>query len=157
NERKNVVALQKLLEQFNEFEGGGKVSPLQVDQVKIQLLQGQNTVLQRQVDLRDSLDRFKLQLGVPVNTLLDLDAAPLQPMLDHLAKIEDVFDDSTASLEELKKFGVAAEAGKLRASLRKYFTETRVVEGTPFRVQFNARWDEWAPAKLNDKQLAARL
>src|SRR5439155_17264962 len=58
NERKNVKALEEALKLFNGFKEGGDISQLQVDQVETRLLQGRSTVLQREQDYHDSLDRF---------------------------------------------------------------------------------------------------
>ena len=64
-----------------QIEEGGDVSQLQVDQTESQLLQGRSTVLQEEVDYRDALVRFKLQLGLPPNVPLELDDAPLRPLV----------------------------------------------------------------------------
>jgi outer membrane protein TolC len=157
NEEKNVALLQKFLPLFVEYEKGGRIEPLQVDQVRGQLLQAQSTVLQRGLDLRDSLDRFKLQLGLPVNLPLELDQTPTKPLQDHLQEIESVFSDFTTSVEALKKLSGFEQVGQIRANLRRFLVETPTVRGTPFQKEFLSRWDAWAPTKVSDDALARQL
>ncbi len=72
-ERRNVATLQQYLQRFKAFAEGGVVSQLQVDQVNQQLLQGQTTVLQDELVLKNLLDSYKIQLGLPPTTSLELD------------------------------------------------------------------------------------
>ena len=46
NDRENVTSLEGFLKRFEALLGGGDISPLQRDQVELQLLQGRSTVLQ---------------------------------------------------------------------------------------------------------------
>ena len=93
------------------FREGGQQSDLQVGQVEVSLLTSQGQLLGSAgggggggggSGIRgylDSLDNFKLQLGLPMTVGLDLDNTPLRPMHLQLARFEDVYAD-LRNLEE---------------------------------------------------------
>lgn len=118
NEKKNVAQLEKLLAQFRDFQEAGIVQKLQVDQVEQQLLGSRNNVLQTEVNYRDALDRFKLQLGLPPSIPLELDETPMQPLIEQFQRYENViqqFEAARAALasQEALEQGVGALAGQL--------------------------------------------
>ena len=125
NERKNVTAFEGFLKLFNAFKQGGDIGQVNVDQVEQQLLGSRFTVVQRETDYRDALDRFKLQVGVPTNLRLELDDAPIQPMAQQLQKFEQVF----AQFDEARKTAESLEA--LENFLGTQFGRTMVVPVLP--------------------------
>jgi hypothetical protein len=151
NSRANVAALERILERFRAFGESGTIPQLQIDQVEQQLLQGRSDVLQRELDFRDSLDRFKLQLGVPTNLPLELDDGPLRPVAEHMRRYEQVFNQyseavdqaETGTPEEVRQKVAPEDAARLRGRLRQLFTDSAVVRGTQFRTTFPARWRSW--------------
>jgi outer membrane protein TolC len=157
NEQKNVSALEYLLRLFDDFEKGGKVSSLQVGQVRSQLLQGQSTVLQRAQDLRDGLDRFKLQLGLPTNVQLELERKPLREIEKHLQQYDLIPVHFKAALEEAKKAVDYNAPEKLRPRLREIIRTSAITQGTRFRDEFLPRWDEWGRDKMTDKEVEERV
>ncbi|MCI0460760.1 MAG: TolC family protein [Gemmataceae bacterium] len=166
NERKNVDSLTELLTRFRELEKGGTVAPLQVGTVKQQLLDGESTVLQRQQELRDGLDNFKLQLGLPVNVPLDLDQQAVRPLQEHFRRYEKIFADFKAVMADLKAASTQMEktllAGRpelvrMRGHLRRLFTESALAGGTAFSKEILDRWDEWAKSSVSDSELPRRL
>jgi outer membrane protein TolC len=116
NERANVTALESSLTLFEAVKERGDVSQLQVDQVELQLLQGRSTVLQRDQDLRDALDRFKLQLGAPPNLLLELDDEPLRPLYGQLKSYQQVLDEFEAARQEAEGKGLEDPAPRRAAA-----------------------------------------
>ena len=86
----NVVALEDFYRRFQAFEEGGDVSRLQVDQVEQQLLSGRASLLTRRNDTQNGYDQFKLQLGVPVPTPINLDDKPIDPLRGQIGKFEEV-------------------------------------------------------------------
>src|SRR5262249_4447211 len=64
-DQRNVTSLKDILKRFEAFVEGGDISQLQVDQVRQQLLGGMSSVLQDELSYQNSLDNFKMQLGMP--------------------------------------------------------------------------------------------
>lgn len=118
NQRKNVAALERLLVQFRDLLEGGLVQQLQVDQVEQNLLNSRNNVLQIELNYRNSLDRLKLQLGLPPEVELELEDTPLRPLSEQFVRNEQVirqFEEARAAViqqEELEQ-GVGALASFL--------------------------------------------
>lgn len=161
NERENVLALEEFLRQFIAFKGGGEISDLQVGQVEQQLLSSRALVLQREVELRDALDRFKLQLGLPTDTPLELDESILDPMVQQIARYRPVFDELETARKlaagddvrnDPQKLAERQDPAKLRDRLRDLFLNSAIVQGTRFREQIAPRWQRWekaTPDQLN--------
>ncbi|HXG12198.1 MAG TPA: TolC family protein, partial [Gemmataceae bacterium] len=112
NERRNVAALERLLEMFRAFREGELVTQLQVDQVEQQLLNSRNNVLNTELNYRDSLDRFKLQLGLPPGVDIELEASTLQPLVRQFSRYDVVvrqFAGAAGELERLRAEAIGAE------------------------------------------------
>jgi hypothetical protein len=107
-----------------------------------QLLTSRSTVLNDQLILRNNLDQFKLQLGVPTDVPLELDDSLIRPIDRHLARLRRVFaEDSAVQAEEVRLLRLDPAA--VRAELRRLLTELPIVQGTRFREDVLARLAEW--------------
>ena len=73
---------------------GGLVNQVQAGQVEQQLLRSIEGVLAAQANYRVSLDQLKQQLGLPMTVHIELDLAPLQPMIDLIEGYEKLFIDT---------------------------------------------------------------
>src|SRR5262249_16557844 len=151
----NIANLQAFLELFEGFKEGGDVSQLQVDQVEQQLLQGRSPLLTDQQDFYDAVDRFKLQLGLPVNLPLELDDAPLRPLKQQFQRYDQIFREFGAATREATALSTLPAAPRPREGLRRLFTTARIVQGTRFRTEFPPRWAAWE--KLSDDELRTKL
>lgn len=163
NQRRNVASLERLLRLYQAFREGGQQSPLQVSQVEVQLLNSRGALLNggggggsgiRQY--LDTLDNFKLQLGLPVTVPLELDDAPLRPIREQLAKFDELFAQAAALARDGAVHDRAAVAG-FRKRWLALFTDSPLVKGTAFANTIGERWASWAPEKLNEDQVRARL
>jgi hypothetical protein len=164
-DRENVRRLTQYVRLFEALAEGGELSQLQVDTLRQSLLQGQATVLQDELQLRNSLDSFKIQLGMPPRTHIELDLAPIEPLREQFRRIQQPIDEYQQLAEELrdanpdpnvpKKYRQPEEAGKLREKFRKLSRENELVQGTSFRERFQELWGLWE--KLTEEQLEARL
>jgi len=166
NQRQNVAALERLLKLYQAFREGGQQSDLQVGQVEVQLLNNRGALLGSSnpggggLGIRgylDTLDNFKLQLGLPVTVALELDDTPLRPIREQLARFEEVYEQSQALAFESSKYDPAAPVAQARARWRGFFTQSPLVKGTSFAKTIGERLDSWAPNKLTDEQVNARL
>jgi hypothetical protein len=165
NQQKNVSALERLLRLYQAFREGGQQSDLQVGQVEIQLLTSRGGLLGQGGGggggggggirgYLDSLDNFKLQLGLPLTVGLDLDSAPLNPIRRQLSRFEDVYADLARLEEEARKYNPDDPANQFRARWLRLLTESDLMKGTTFSKTIGPRWDIWA--KLSEDQLTAR-
>ncbi len=166
NQRKNVVALERLLQLYQAFREGGQQSDLQVGQVEVQLLTNRSQLLgsantgASQSGIRgflDSLDNFKLQLGLPITVPLELDDGPLRPIRQQLGRFEEVYAQVQQTELAAAKYDPAEPVAQFRARWRNLLTDSALVKGTPFAKSIGERLDSWAPAKLTDDQAATRL
>ena len=163
NQQQNVAALERLLRLYQAFREGGQQSDLQVGQVEVQLLTSRGQLLGSAGPgggggirgYLDSLDNFKLQLGLPLTVGLALDNTPLKPMRLQLGRFEDVYADLRQLEDEAIKFNPADPVAQFRPRWRRLFTESDLVKGTAFAKSFGGRWDAWA--KLTNDQLDARV
>jgi outer membrane protein TolC len=151
----NIAKLEQFLKLAQALEEGGEVSRLQVDQFEQQLLAGRTSLLTDQQQYLQSLDQFKLQLGVPTNLAIELDDSPFRPLTQQFRRYEDLFQEFTAaSTTEPDRFR-DLEPSKVRSELRRLFTSSALVRGTRFRTRIEASWGFWE--KLSDIELQKLL
>lgn len=155
NDRSNVTQLRALRKLFEAFKEGGDISQLQVDQVEQQLLQGESQVLQDELNYGNLLDQLKLQLGVPTDTALDLDDAPVRPLMTQFQRYSDIFAQFEAARERAIGQAPPDRAADVRPRLRELFTSSALVSGTRFRQSIAAAWAEWE--RRSDADLDASL
>ncbi len=155
NEKKNVEAIESYLGLFQNLKEGNAVPELQVLQVEQRLVQSRAVVLRRTQEYVDSIDNFKLQLGVPATLALELDESPLKPIRRQLQRFEGVYRD----LEDLEKAGSKYDpqepAAKFRDRWVTLLTESPLARGTAFAQAY----PEGAAAlrKLTAAELTARV
>src|SRR5205085_1394895 len=150
-DKENVNRLKYFLQLFEATKEGGDVSQLQVDQVKQQLYGGVSVLYNDQQQYLDAIDRFKAQLGLPTDLPLQLDDAPLRPLIEHFARYEQVFIQFREVNKEALKYNSAEAVARLRGELRRLFTTSPVVKGVRFRTEIPARWASWE--KLTQAEL----
>lgn len=154
NQANNVAELERILAFYHQLQGGGDVSPLQTAQVETQLLNNRSTLLQRELDLRDALDQFKIQLGVPTDLPLELDNGPVRTLTKQLDKLRDVFEHDRGLQREAKPLA-SQDPEKVRAEFRSRLPGVPLVQKTPFAEAVLDRWSAWE--KMSDDALEARI
>jgi hypothetical protein len=169
NQKRNIESLENLLKLYQAFREGGQQSDLQVSQVEQQLLASRNQLLgsgnsavnsgggqgQGIRGYLDTLDNFKLQLGIPLTTGLELDQTPLQPIRDQLGRFEAVYAQVKEAEAQARRYEPNVAANQSRARARQILTESPLVRGTPFATGIGARWAVWE--KLTNDELVKRL
>ncbi|MBI3412197.1 MAG: hypothetical protein HY040_28025 [Planctomycetes bacterium] len=151
---KYVKDLEKGLLLFEGFQEGGQVAPLQVEQVRSTLLQARNTVLSDSQNRANSLDQFKIQMGLPANLPLTLDdslARPITRVLDSYYEVLAQADSANRLIDAQDK--LAPE--KLRAFLVGLYASGPIARGTTFQKKTPASLATWA--KASDKELKSRM
>ncbi len=165
NQRKNVAFLGQLLKLYEAFREGGQQSDLQVGQVEVQLLNSRGQLLGSANPggggggsgirgFLDSLDNFKLQLGLPVTIGLDLDNTPLKPIREQLGRFEGIYADLAKFETVARQYNLSDPIAEFRPRWRRLLTESELVRGTTFAKGIGARLD--ALAGLTDDGLVAR-
>jgi outer membrane protein TolC len=151
----NIEKLEYFLELARAVQEGGDISQLQVDQFEQSLLRGRTSLLTDQQQYLQSLDQFKLQLGLPTEIPIELDDAPFRPLNQHFQRYEEFFKEFEAATKEPLRFGTPEFVARLRGELRRIFTSSAIVRGTRFRIQIEANWGVWE--KLSPDELGKRL
>jgi hypothetical protein len=151
----NIEKLEAYLQLAEAIKEGGDISQLQVDQFEQQVLQRRTTLLTDQQQYLQSLDQFKLQLGLPTNLLIELDDTPFRPLNQQFQRYEDLFNEYLAASEEPARFGTPEDVPVVRRELRRLLTTSAMVRGTRFRTRIEAAWAAWE--RLSADQLRQRL
>jgi outer membrane protein TolC len=121
---------------------GGDITELQVEQFEQQVLTRQTNLLSDQLQYWQSLDSFKLQLGLPTALPIELDPTPFRPLNQQFQRYEDLFNQFVDASEKPNALSTA-DASRVRGELRRIFTNSALVRGTRFRNQIEARWSAW--------------
>ena len=103
NQRVNVTVNQKNLAQLQAFFEANRLTRLQVEQAKQQLVDGESQLLALEAGYQDQLDSFKVQMGVPP----DLAVRIQDPLLSRFDLITPTMSGTqnavTAILSQLQK------------------------------------------------------
>jgi hypothetical protein len=154
-DQENIDVLSSILLRYRGLLEGDVVAPLQVQNVEQQLLSGRTTLLLDQTQYLQSLDAFKLEIGVPTNLNIETDDSVLQPLLKQFRRARAVTDNESAAVKEATALIPLEHAPRLRRELLRLFTTSAIVRGTPFVKGIRGRWAEWE--KMSDNDLKARL
>jgi hypothetical protein len=154
-DKENIDTLTDFYKRFQGFLEGDVVQPVQVQSVEQQLLRARSSLLGNQQQYLDSLDRFKIQLGLPTALSLELDDAPLRPLLQQFRRSRAIIDQEHAASDEAGQFNTPEAAPRLRAELRRLFEGSTLSRGTTFARRIRQRWAAWE--KLSDQELKDRL
>jgi hypothetical protein len=155
NERENVADLSTTLDQYKEMQAIGDISELQVSRILQQLLSFKTSVINRELSLRDALDRFKYQLGLPIDLPLELDRTPLEPQLQQLARYSNLVDEFKKARQDSRKLNDPKKVDQLRNGLRNILKESEFVKGTQFKERLPKRWAAWEA--MTKDELTAKL
>ena len=104
NQEFNLRQLEPLLDQFRELFVRDRINSLQVAQFESTVYQQQQALLNLRVSYQNSLDQFKVTLGLPPTLPIKID----DPFLDRFNLISDEIGDRLALLGTLR--GVAGAA-----------------------------------------------
>jgi hypothetical protein len=151
----NIRNLQYFLKLFDGIKEGGDIGQLQVDTVEQQLLAGRNMLLSDQQQYYDAIDRFKLQLGVPLDVQIELDDSPLRPINQQFERYDLLFRQFSFASREGAKLERLEIGPKVRAELRRLLTTSDVTKGTRFQSEILPRWSVWE--KRTEKEMKDRL
>ena len=137
---KNVASFEYFFKLLKKYEDGGIVNPVQVYTMEQNLVKGIETMLQNWNQYRQSLDLFRIQLGLPTNLVLELDDEPIQPMYDLI----DLYEKTSiyyAQAMEASRMAASANfrANKVREDFRKVLQESNLVKPV---VHFQQRKEE---------------
>jgi hypothetical protein len=130
NQRENVESLAGFFDQYRQFQIVGEVPELQVSQVRQSLITAQTQVIQNELNLRDALDRFKLQLGVPPTTPLELDDGYLESQRDQLQRFQELTSQAAMARRKARALGSPDKLEGLRPGLRKILADSKIIRST---------------------------
>jgi hypothetical protein len=154
-DKENIDTLTDILKRYQGLLEGDVVQPVQVQSVEQQLLSARSNLVVDQQQYLDSLDRFKIQVGVPTSLDIELDDAQLRPLLQQFRRSRAIIEQEHAATDEVSRFNTLAAAPRLRAELLRQFEGSVLSRGTAFAKSIRTRWAVWE--KLSDKELKQRL
>jgi hypothetical protein len=148
----NIAKLQGFLKLARAMQEGGDISQLQTDQFEQQVLQGRTFLLRNQQQYLNSLDQFKLQLGVPTNLSIELEDTAFRPLNQQFQRYENLFRQFEAAGADIGRFSTPEQAARVRGEIRRVFTSAAIVQGTRFRSGIQADWAAWEKLSTDDLQ-----
>jgi hypothetical protein len=154
-DQENIDVLSGILQRFRGLLEGDVVGPLQVQSVEQQLLSGRATLLVDQAQYLQSLDSFKLEIGVPEKLSIEMDDSVLRPLMKQFRRARAIIENEQAAVAEASALIRLEQAPRLRSELHRLFEKSTIVRGTPFAGRIGARWAAWE--KLTDKEVDERL
>ena len=147
-EESNVEALQKVVRMFVDYEKGGQVSTLQVEQAELQLLQGRSDLLAAKQIRDDSIDSFKAQLGIPIDIPLVLDEERVRPITDQLKRYDTILLDYKVTVDNFDRLYDLEKLDNLHEQLDAIVKESSLTKGAKhFSETFPNRWKQWRELK----------
>jgi outer membrane protein TolC len=144
NARENLAQQQRNYDDIQSQFQGNKKSVVEVDQALQGLLGARQQILDAEIGLQNSLDGFKLTLGLPPRLPVELDDAPLERFVVISPEVQRLRDD-------LEQFRIARNKeldDKPEAeALKKYFDElAKLVDRTRGAIdQAEADLKSWKP------------
>jgi len=139
----NIRALEGFFRLAKALQEGGDISQLQTDTFEQQLIRGRQNLLGDKQKYLQAIDNFKLQLGVPTDTSLELDDSPFLPLNQQFARFESLFREFKTASAQPGRFSAPNQVGQVRVELRKLLTSSAFVRGTQFKTRIAARLDAW--------------
>ncbi|MCS7015618.1 MAG: hypothetical protein NZM42_05785 [Gemmatales bacterium] len=145
NNERIVVELERELERFRNLAGGfSGISELQVNQVEQAYREAQSTVLQSRVTYANTLDQFKLQLGLPTELPLQLDPSPMLPLRRQMDLLDQAVNGYTQRVNAIRELETRPEATSvLRQEIEKALTQSDYVRDTALPTSIIPRWQFW--------------
>lgn len=141
---RNVNELVELLKFYREFAKGGGLSPLQVDQVEQQLLDARTQLLAQEVFYLDSIEQFKLQLGLPTDLPLELNVNVLEDLREQLFRFQNLELSARKIGEAFTRMESLEDGtGTLRKELLELIRSATLTKGTKFASNFPERLAHW--------------
>ncbi len=117
NARENLKAQQRNYDDIQSQFQGNKKSVVEVDQALQGLLGARQQILDTEIGLQNSLDQFKLALGLPPRLPVELDDQPLEQFVVVAPDTEKLRDEvEQYRLARNKEEGAVPDADSLRRS-----------------------------------------
>jgi outer membrane protein TolC len=158
NERASYESLARLYERVTEFGKAGRVADFDVDRAKQDLLSAEDRRVRAAQSYDAALDSLKLELGVPTETVLELDHS----VLDDMAKAGpaaapfDVEAGTTAA--RTRRLDLANARDRVDDAVRKVWVAQRAMgPDVDLRVGGDVATPGKRPLDLRDARASGRL
>lgn len=154
-DEENIDVLSGILRRYRGLLDGDVVGPLQVQSVEQQLLTGRATLLTDQQQYLQSLDNFKIAIGVPMQLSIEMDDSVLQPLMKQFRRSRAIIENEQDAVSRATGMIDLEGAPRIRENLMRLFERAPLVRGTAFAKRIPARYSQWH--SLSDADLKARL
>lgn len=151
NLRENVASLQKYFDQYRDLSTGGDIPELQVARVRQQLLDSQIQTVTAEQLVRDFMDQFKLQLGLPPVLPIELDDTFLRQPMEQLDRLQKLTDDLDNARKKARLLNDPTKAKALRGEFEKILRSSEVISQTKYKDLLFQTLERFG--KLNDESL----
>ena len=147
NQEFNVEGLRGVLDLFAAFTEAGRVRPLQLEQTRQSLISSQIQLLELKNRYQNSLDSFKIELGLPPQLDVQIDDRMLDPFILINPRLTQAQDVASTMLERLRQrkiplagFGLPARYEGVRAEALAMLEEVeqdyeRLLQELPARAE----------------------
>ena len=149
NQRNNLEALERNLEEHEKLLQAGLVAPIQVDQIFQQYQQGRLNLLSAEQSLEAALDQFKLQLGLPPQLQVRLDDDALAPFELSSDELDQLTDDNEALRLSLLQFDKQPPAEVIKKGLT--IVKSRLGLLKKMHAEIEKEWETW-DQRLEDRK-----
>ena len=119
----SVAQFESLLKQFRELFERDRIDRLQVAQFESSVYAQQQTLLNARIAYQNSLDAFKILIGLPPDVEVEIE----DPLLDGFKLIDDQFTSRLESIKVLRS-DVSVPVIELGGSIRKLIRESLLEE-----------------------------
>ena len=114
NLEQNLFALEQNLRAHEALAEAGLVSPLQVDQVFQQYQSGRLALIRAENNLQNSLDAYKIQLGLPPELPVELNDQQLEPFELTSPEVEPLEEQLNLLLSDFRQLEGLPSADRLQ-------------------------------------------
>lgn len=155
NLRENVAAFQGFFEQFRELQSGGEIPDLQVRQIQQNLFNAQTSAITAEQLVRDSMDQFKLQLGLPPVLPIEIDDSAIRSPAEQLDRFQKLTDELKSARQVARTLVDPKLAKKVRGELERIMMASGVISKTQYKELLPQAWKPFK--EMSDEALIAKL
>ncbi|QEG25064.1 TolC family protein [Mariniblastus fucicola] len=119
----SVAQFESLLKQFRELFERDRIDSLQVAQFESSVYGQQESLLNSRITYKDSLDRFKVLIGLPP----DVDVVIEDPFLDGFKLIDDTFPERIEAVKALRD-EISDSVVEFGSTVRQLYRDARLQE-----------------------------
>ncbi len=157
NLEENLEALQQNLLAHEALAEAGIVTPLQVDQVFQSYQAGRLALIRARNDLENSLDAYKIRLGIPPEFPVVLDDVPLNRFELTSPEVQKLESEINQLLDEVRSAGAELDAADRKLSYQRLAEQiAEMFEQLSVVAEELHRWEQRDPRQADEPEIGTR-